>query len=137
MKLNYITYVHIAESLKFNPRYVTIIASAVFKWICSPLTITVTNTGCFKLEFFLVKSLNVFFFYFCQIVRLKGSKKIQGEKRKGFLFQGWFGNDYWFLWKSHPTFDLISKNLSCITLYIGRMTNYRSKYSSVPIHIIK
>ena len=50
---------HIAESLKFNPRYVTIIASAVFKRICSPLTITVTNTGCFKC--FFVKSLHVFF----------------------------------------------------------------------------
>ena len=137
----------IAESLKFNPRYVTIIASAVFKWICSPLTITVTNTGCFKCFFvkslhvffdkslyvFFVKSLYVFFrqivvCFFRQIVRLKESKRIQGKKRKGFLFQGWFGNDYWFLWKSHPTFDLISKNLSCNTLYIGRMTNCRSKY---------
>jgi hypothetical protein len=81
MKLNYITYVHIAESLKFNPRYVTIIASAVFKWICSPLTITVTNTGCFKLECFLVKSL----IFFRQIVRLEEFKRIQGEKWNGIL----------------------------------------------------
>jgi hypothetical protein len=51
----------IAKSLKFNPRYVTIIASAVFKRIWSPLTITVTNTGCFISDCFLVKSMYVFF----------------------------------------------------------------------------
>ena len=99
----------IAESLKFNPRYVTIIASAVFKRICSPLTITVTNTGCFKC--FFVKSLHVFFdkslyvffvkslYVFFSSNRMFFSSnfkigRIQGKKRKGFLFQGWFGNDY-------------------------------------------
>ena len=97
----------IAESLKFNPRYVTIIASAVFKRICSPLTITVTNTGCFKC--FFVKSLHVFFdkslyVFFRQIIvcffssnrcmffssncKIERIQKNPGEKKKRLLIPG-------------------------------------------------